>query len=110
MPNNKLKVVIRNNSDPADPEETLEFIEEEANYSLLNKLMLETCQKFNITWRTVNMDNYYTSPAVFILLRNRGVCYARGTVKKNRWMAPSQFFSPMLNISAPRWLCPDGAA
>jgi hypothetical protein len=35
------------------------------------------------------MDNYYTSPAILILLRNRGI-YARGTVKKNRHMVPSQ--------------------
>jgi hypothetical protein len=37
----------------------------------------------------VNMDNYYTSPTVLILLRNRGI-YARGTVKKNRRMVPSK--------------------
>jgi hypothetical protein len=46
-------------------------------------------QRYNNTFRTVNMDNYYTSPAVLILLRNRGI-YASGTVKKNRRMVPSQ--------------------
>jgi hypothetical protein len=84
-----LKVVTRNNSDHVDPEETLESIQQEVNYSLFNKLVLEMCLKFNGTGRTVNMDNYYTSPAVLILLRNYGF-YARGTVKKNRRMVPSQ--------------------
>jgi hypothetical protein len=35
------------------------------------------------------MENYYTSPAILILLRNRGI-YTRGTVKKKRRMVPSQ--------------------
>jgi hypothetical protein len=64
-------------------------IQQEANYYLLNKLVLEMCRKYNNTFRTVNMDNYYTSPAILILLRNRGI-YARGTAKKNRRMVTSQ--------------------
>jgi hypothetical protein len=35
------------------------------------------------------MENYYASPSVMILLRNRGL-FARGTVLKNSRMVPSQ--------------------
>jgi hypothetical protein len=84
-----IKVVRRNDSDPSDPEETLASIQQEANYLLLDKLVLEICLRYNNTFRTVNMENYYTSPVVLILLRNRGI-YAIGTVKKNRRMVPSQ--------------------
>jgi hypothetical protein len=84
-----LKVPTRNYSDPADPEETFTSIQQEANYSLLNKLVLEMCRKYNHTFRTENMDNYYTPPAILIFLHNCGI-YARGTVKKNRRMVPSQ--------------------
>jgi hypothetical protein len=98
-----LKVVTWNDSDHADPEETLESIQQEANYSLLNKLVIEMCLKFNNTGRTVNMDNYYNYPAVLILLRNRDV-YARGTVKKNNRMVPSQ----IVLIKAESKQLPDG--
>jgi hypothetical protein len=40
-----LKVATRNDSDPADPEETFARIQQEGNNSLLNKLVLEMCQK-----------------------------------------------------------------
>jgi hypothetical protein len=43
------------------------------------------------------MDNYYTSPAVLILLRNRSI-YARGDVEKNRRMVPSQIVLPKAEI------------
>jgi hypothetical protein len=75
-----IKISTRNDSDPADPEETLESIQQETNYLLLNKLV-EISHKYNTTFRTVNMDNYYNSPAVLILLHNCDM-YARGTVKK----------------------------
>jgi hypothetical protein len=84
-----IKVATRNDSDPADPEEIFASIQQEATYLLLNKIVLEMCRKYNKTFRTVIMDNYYTSLAVLILLRNHGI-YARGTVKKNRRMVPSQ--------------------
>jgi hypothetical protein len=84
-----IKVATRNDSNPADPEETLASIQQEATYSLLNKLVLEMCRKYNNIFKTVNMDNYYTLPAVLILLCNRGI-YARTTVKKNQRMFPSQ--------------------
>jgi hypothetical protein len=84
-----IKVATGNDSDRADPEETSASIQQEANYSLLNKLVLDMCRRYNNTFRTVNMDNYYTSPVVLILLRNRGI-YTRGTVKKNPRMVPSQ--------------------
>jgi hypothetical protein len=42
-----LKVTTRNDSDPADPEETFASIQQEVNYSLLNKLVLEMCRKYN---------------------------------------------------------------
>jgi hypothetical protein len=55
-----LKVATMNDidpADPADPEETFMNIQQEANYSLLNKLVLEMCRKYNNTFRTVNIDN-----------------------------------------------------
>jgi hypothetical protein len=84
-----IKVPTRNDSDPADPEETLKNIQQGANYSMLNKLILEMCRKYNNTFCTVTMDNYYTFPAVLILLHRYGI-YARGTVKKNHGVVPSQ--------------------
>jgi hypothetical protein len=45
-----LKVTTKNDSDPADPEETFVSIQQEANYSLLNKLVLEMCRKYNTTF------------------------------------------------------------
>jgi hypothetical protein len=84
-----IKVATRNNSDPADPEKTLASIQQETNYLLLNKLVLEMFRRYNNTFKTVNMDNYYNLPAVLILLCNRGI-YARGTVKKNQRMVTSQ--------------------
>jgi hypothetical protein len=83
-----IKVATRNDSDPADPEKNLASIQQEATYSLLNKLMLDMYRRNNNTFRTVNMDNYYTSPEVLILLHNRDI-YTRRTVKKNRRMVPS---------------------
>jgi hypothetical protein len=76
-----IEVATRHDSDPTDPEETLESIQQEANYSLLNKLVLEMCHKYNNTFIPVNMDNYYTSPLVLILLRKCGI-YTRENVKK----------------------------
>jgi hypothetical protein len=63
-----IKIAKRNDSDPTDPEETLKSIQQEAKYSLFNKHVLEMCRKYNNTFRTVNMDNYHTSPAVLILI------------------------------------------
>jgi hypothetical protein len=40
-----IKVATRNDRYPTDPEETLESIQQEANYSLLNKLVLVMCHK-----------------------------------------------------------------
>jgi hypothetical protein len=101
-----LKVTTRNDSDPADPEETLKIIQKEVKSSLLNKLVFEMCRKFNNTGRTVNMDKkYYTYPAVFILLRNHDID-ARGTVKKNPRMVPSQI---VITIAESKHL-PDGYA
>jgi hypothetical protein len=42
-----IKVAKRNDSDPTDPEETLESIQQEAKYSLLNKPVLEICRKYS---------------------------------------------------------------
>jgi hypothetical protein len=84
-----IKIATRNDSDSADPEETFVSIHQEANYFMLNKLVLEMCRRYNNTLRRVNMYNYYTSPAVLIMLRNRGI-YAIGTVKKKRRLVPAQ--------------------
>jgi hypothetical protein len=75
-----IKVAKINDIEPVDPEETLKSIQQEANYSLLNNLMLNMCHKYNNTFIMVNIDNYNTSPVVLILLRNRGI-YGIGTVK-----------------------------
>jgi hypothetical protein len=36
-----IKVATRDDSDPADPEETFASIQQEANYLVLNKLLME---------------------------------------------------------------------
>jgi hypothetical protein len=53
-----IKVAPKKDSNPVDGEETLESIQQEANYSLLNKLVLEMCCKYNNTFIMVNMDQY----------------------------------------------------
>jgi hypothetical protein len=63
------------------------------------------CRRYNSTFRTVNMDNCYTLPAVLILLHNCGI-YARGTVKKNQRMAPSQIVLTKVELKR----LPDGYA
>jgi hypothetical protein len=85
-----IKVATRNDSDAADPEETLESIQQEAHYLLLYKLVLEMCRTYNITFTMVNMGNYYTPPTLLILIHNYAF-YARGTVK---WCL-HKFCSPM---------------
>jgi hypothetical protein len=55
--------------------------------SKLNNLVMEMCKPLFGPKRTVNIDNFYTLPAVLILLLNQKV-FARGTVRKNRRMVP----------------------
>jgi hypothetical protein len=83
----RMKVNTKNNSDNPDPDQTMGTIYNTARMSKLNKFVMEMCQPLFGSYRTVNMDNFYTSPAVLILLNNQKV-YACGTVRKNRWMVP----------------------
>ena len=47
----------------------------------------DMCRKYNGSGRIINMDNLYSSPEVFIALKNNGL-YARGTVRLNRKYLP----------------------
>lgn len=53
----------------------------------LVRLVADMCKPWYNTGRVVNMDNYYTSPAAFIELRNNGL-FARGTCRSDRRMFP----------------------
>jgi hypothetical protein len=55
-----IKFATRNDSDPTDPDDNFESIQQEANYLPLNKLVMDMCRKYNNTFRAVNMDNCYT--------------------------------------------------
>ena len=46
------------------------------------QVVIEMCQMYNETGRIINMDNLYSSPEVFITLKNKEL-YARGTVRLN---------------------------
>ena len=53
----------------------------------MERLVLDMAKPWYQTGRVINMDNYYTSPTVFIALRKNGV-FARGTCRSNRVMFP----------------------
>ncbi len=50
----------------------------------------DMCRKYNGSGRIINMDNLYSSPEVFIALKNNGL-YARGTVRLNCKYLPKFF-------------------
>lgn len=64
-------------------DETVEAEEQ----SKLVRLVLDMAKPWYQTGRVVNMDNYYTSPTVFIELKKNGV-FARGICRSNRRMFP----------------------
>ena len=51
------------------------------------RTVTEMCRKYKNSGRIINMDNLYSSPEVFIALKNYGL-YARGTVRLNRKYLP----------------------
>ena len=51
-------------------------------------LVCTLCEMLRGTGVVVNMDNLYSSPEVFIRLKEMGI-YARGTFRKNRKYLPS---------------------
>jgi len=53
----------------------------------MEKLVLDMCTPLFYSGKVVNMDNYYTSPLVFVELLKVGV-YARGTCRGNRIAYP----------------------
>ena len=61
--------------------------EEEAEKSIMTKLVLDMVQPWFHSKRVINMDNYYTSPQVFLELKAKGL-YARGTCRQNRKRFP----------------------
>jgi hypothetical protein len=81
----RMKVATKNNSDSPDPHESMATIYNTSLLSKLSKLVIEMCKPLFGSKRTVNMDNFYTSPAVLILLLNQ-FFFNRGTVRKNRHM------------------------
>jgi hypothetical protein len=82
-----MKVTTKKNSDSPDPHESMATIYNTSLLSKLNKLVMEMCKPLFGSRRTVNMDNFYTSPEVLILLLNQKV-FAWGTVRKNHRMVP----------------------
>lgn len=59
------------------------------------RTVTDMCRKYYGTGRIINMDNLYSSPEVFIALKNNGL-YARGTVRLNRKYLP-KFIKYMRN-------------
>jgi hypothetical protein len=68
-----MKVATKNNSDIPDPRESMATIYNTSLLSKLNKLVMEMCKPLFGSKRTFNMDNFYTSHAVLILLLNQNV-------------------------------------
>jgi hypothetical protein len=86
-----MKVATNKNSDSPDPHESMGVIYNTSLLSKLIKLVMEICKPVFGSKRNVNMDNFFTPPAVFILLLNQKV-FARGTVWKNvEWYLQALF-------------------
>ena len=85
----RFRVHTKTGSDEADglPEEHSNSEEEGESKSTMIKLILDLAQPWFHTKRVINMDNYYTSPQVFLELKAKGV-YARGTCRQNRKKFP----------------------
>ena len=66
-----------------EEQEQIENEEQEQNVTKITSVVLDMCQPLYNSGRVVNMDNYYTSPEVAVLLKRKGV-YMRGTCRKNR--------------------------
>jgi hypothetical protein len=82
-----MKVATKKNSDSPDSHESMAIIFNTSLLSKLNKPVMEICKPLFGSKRALNIDNFYTSPAVSILLLNQNV-FAGGTVRKNRRMVP----------------------
>jgi hypothetical protein len=83
----RMKVATKNNSDSPYPHESMATIFNTSLLSKFNKLVMEMCKPLFGSTRTLNMDNFYTSPVVLILLLNQKVL-TQVTVRKNRHMVP----------------------
>ena len=73
-----------------DPNSTKSEISESKMVEAMQKTIqtvTDMCRTYNDTGRIINMDNLYSSPEVFIALKNKGL-YARGTVRLNRKYLP----------------------
>jgi hypothetical protein len=63
----RMKVATKNNSNIPDPHESMVTIYNMSLLSKLNKLVMEMCKPLFGSKRIMNMDNFYTSPAVLIV-------------------------------------------
>jgi hypothetical protein len=81
----RMQVATKNNSDSPYPHKSMATLYKTALLSKLNKLVMEMCKPLFGSKRTVHIDNFYTLPAVLMLLLNQKV-FARGTAIKNRRM------------------------
>jgi hypothetical protein len=72
---------IENDTDAADADDAEE--QTKPGHGKLVSLVLDMCKQMYGTGRVVNMDNYYTSPAVAVALLKEEV-YIRGTCRSNR--------------------------
>jgi hypothetical protein len=82
-----MKVATKNNSDIPDPHESMATIYNTSLLSKMNKLLMEMYKPLFGSKRKVNMENFYTSPAVLILLPNQKV-FARRNFINNHRMVP----------------------
>jgi len=62
-------------------------MQEEEAQGTITKLVLDMCAPLKQPGRVLNMDNYYTSPVVFMELKKRNI-YAQGTCCEGCLMFP----------------------
>ena len=76
-----------NSDDEGDINDDVEEKETNEETPIMTTLVTSLCKCLTNTGIVVNMDNLYSSPELFIKLREMGI-YARGTFRKNRKYLP----------------------
>ena len=80
------------NSSEPDEDENAKNKDNDKEDSRLMSLVLDMCRPLQGSGRTVNMDNYYTSPEIAVQLREMDISM-RGTVHKDRYGFPRVYVS-----------------
>ena len=78
---------FENSDDEGDINDDDEEKEANEEIPIMTKLVTSLCKCLTNTGIVVNMDNLYSSPELFIKLREMGI-YARGTFRKYRKYLP----------------------